>query len=281
MGRRCKYMTSEERIESKRQRDAAYRERMKLKKAFGDDADAEVETSPDLQVPVSNGTWLSADSLAANDNDFIHEANLMAQDYYEPSQVVESSTPRRRRSTRNKPVNPEVTTSSRPKNGRKYFTEEERILAKRRRDAEYRERLKIRRLTVDEEVGSECLPEREPEEPIVVQLPEVKRKGRSKMVTAISNSKQEVKGRSSHVVCEADSESIKCDSSRELPNGRKYFTKAERSKGKLQRNAEYRERLKLKKLQEEQELEQVLSFQVINRFWEIAFSLVLSFKILK
>jgi len=270
-------MTSEERIESKRQRDAAYRERMKLKKSFGDDADAEVETSPELQVPVSNGTWLSGDRLVANDNDFIHEANLMAQDYYEPSQDVESSTPRRRRSTRNKPVNHEVTTSSRPKNGRKYFTEEERILAKRRRDAEYRERLKIRRLTVDEEVGSECLPEREPEEPIVVQLPEVKRKGRSKMVTAISNSKQEVKGRSSHVVCEADSESIKCDSSRELPNGRKYFTKAERSKGKLQRNAEYRERLKLKKLQEEQELEQVLSFQVINRFWEIAFSLVLSF----
>ena len=268
MGRRCKYMTVEERIESKRQRDAAYRERLKLKKTFCDDADAQVETTPEFPEPVSNGTWLNSDRLAADDNGFVHEENLMAQEYYEPSQDVESSTPKRRRSSRNKrqPENHEAPTSSRPKNGRKYFTEEERILAKRRRDAEYRERLKIRRLTVDGEVDSECLPEHEAEEPIVVRLSEVKRKGRSKMVGAISNNKKEVKGRSSQVVCEGVSEYTKCDSSRDLPNGRKYFTKEERAKGKLQRNAEYRERLKMKKVQEEQELEQALSFQVINKF---------------
>jgi hypothetical protein len=270
MGRRCKYMTDEERIESKRLRDAAYRERLKLKKALVEGAEAEVELSPESHEPVFNGRWLSGECLA--NGDFFHKENLVAQEYYEPSQEVESSTPKRRRSSRNKRQreNNEDSTSSRPRNGRKYFTEEERILAKRRRDAEYRERLKIRRLTVDGDVDSECLPEREPEEPIVVQLSEVKRKGRTKMVAAISGNEKEVKGRSSHAVGDVDSESTKCDSSRELPNGRKYFTKEERAKGKLQRNAEYRERMKLKKLQEEQELEHVLSFQVIKGFkWNI------------
>jgi hypothetical protein len=39
--------------------------------------------------------------------------------------------------------------------GRKYFTDEERILAKRRRDAEYRERLKLKKLVADETLSGD------------------------------------------------------------------------------------------------------------------------------
>ena len=257
MGRKAKYSTEEERLESKRRRDAKYRQRLRMKKLAQDqerasDDGEQLSDNPSQQFQVKT-------ELECPETDIKSEPDTDKKQVFIKTEIEECSLSADELSS-NWDISVEV--EKRPATGRKYFTEEERILAKRRRDAEYRERLRLKKLVVDTEGDLE-----EVAEPIVIQLSKISPQSRTKYDEDQQELTSEDEKYEPEIVIEPYSED---SANGEAPyckidppsKGRKYFTQEERTKAKLRRNAEYRQRLKMKKLKEEEELDDAFSLQM-------------------
>jgi len=164
--RRNKFSTKEQRLESKRRRDREYRQR---KRQILESEIIRKEMEEERPDSKSGRDEECRDRLESAGNDFNGKTEDHADDdnsCFESEAKYADSSSLQLESDISKDDNfTKVRRSGRssrrvpgPKKcifGRKYFTDEERILAKRRRDAEYRERLKLKKLVADETLSGD------------------------------------------------------------------------------------------------------------------------------
>ena len=129
MGRRSKYATEEERLESKRLRDSRYRSRQKAKHQVAEEGVCQVEVENGFEN-VEN--YWNEDAQANENFGVTNESSGRGKKVTHIAYRSFAMSENSRTSSESKVVN-----------GRKYFSQEERRMAKRRRDAEYRERMRL------------------------------------------------------------------------------------------------------------------------------------------
>lgn len=232
MGRKSKFTTDEERQESKRKRDALYRERQKARQLVEGDLHGDVDSWQDAQHLGANNGWAemnySADLVTLQPLPCLNP-----QAVQKPQVAPRLSTSVSERSSNSRTVSP-VDSEAKSAHGRKYFSKEEQVLAKRRRDAQYRERKKLKKLIAEESGGDHH-----------VQLQAQPVAGTQVRVGVNFG------GQVSFDVSHFDNNAMDGGD----PRNRKLYSAEERAKGKLQRNAEYRERLRIKRLIDDQGLD--------------------------
>jgi hypothetical protein len=223
--KRRKYLTEEERIEGKRRRDAEYRERKKLKKLFENDLSYELQdtesnashTNITKEDRYSICDQSSSRNLPGSEHSWNHSSlHEESMESFSPHQEVNSSM-----------IESAADYELKPKR-QKYNSEEERLAAKRRRDAEYRDRKRLRKLLEVESNLPEQNSEHDEESKSEIQLPQ----------SSSTSSKYLPKSSRSSMSDENDANKKR----------RRYFSDEERMAAKRRRDAEYRERQKMKKL---------------------------------
>ena len=274
--KRQKYFTEEERLAAKRRRDAEYRERLRVKKLMDDEA-AAAATNGTEKLEQASSTYSLSESQHSKEGqgseqgwtntcpDETREETNAEREYKgsdngcSNSSLQDESTASQYLNTSAQEPNHTVNQSSECDNStptgskviqkrpQKYFTEEERIAGKRRRDAEYRERKRMKKLMVDAAANGKNVPTLDNTSHSESRINHSESDAGWDQVSLQEESLEfRLRGSDSNQTSIQGDELTRYSNSN--PSRRRYNTEEERLAAKRRRDAEYRERKRLQKL---------------------------------